>query len=184
MTRNDFRAALAVLSVLAGGSALSQERGRTDGAEGTEFGKGGYERIDRSQFSLELDWGAAVSERSPLSARQGAPLFIGATVGYWADDWFVMEAAGAYLFNNGQVNFLVGPKLRTGYAPISLNVGLKAGLMTSTDTGPLFGLSPSVGADILIRRKILVGLNYAIDLPIGRGSLTSHRVYMNVGYRF
>src|SRR3712207_202677 len=67
--------------------ALAQERGRTDGPEGSEYGKGGYERSrGGGRFSLEFNWGAAVNqEPPPLDAPDGPPLFVGATASLWGD---------------------------------------------------------------------------------------------------
>jgi hypothetical protein len=44
-----------------------------------------------------------------------------------------------------------------------------------------------VGADFLVgqNENIVLGLNYAMDFPIGVStSAVSHRIFLNVGYRF
>lgn len=179
-------AAAATLAVLAFAplSLAQNTGGRTDGPEGSELGHGGYSSQGGGKFSLSLNWGASMQETQPLSGAGGtAPLFVGLTGGYWLDDLFVMEVSGAYLFNNNRVNLLMGPKARTGFYPISLYIGLKAGAILIPNGGLRFGLSPEVGADIVIRRKFLLGLGYAADFAIG-GTGTNHRVFMNVGYRF
>lgn len=165
--------------------ASAQERGRTDGPEGSEYGKGGYDDGRGGPFSLEFIWGAAFySSPTPRGAPEGPPLFVGLTGAFWADDWFQLELSGAYLFDGGRINALVGPRFRTAGYPVSLNAGLKAGGLVIPEEGFRFGISPQVGADIMLYRdRLLLGLNYAADIPLGGGSV-ANRVFMNVGYRF
>lgn len=174
---------LAIVAVLVSGSALAQPRGRTDGPEGSEYGKGGYEDPGSGPFSLQLNWGAAVHSRSPLGGTPtGAPLFVGGTATFWADERFVMDATIAYLLSNQQLDVLVGPRFRTGTYPVSGTAGVQAGAMIQR-SGTFFGLSPNVSAEMLLNDHLLAGLGYAMDIPIGGGEL-SHRIFMNVGYRF
>jgi hypothetical protein len=180
MGRKDRCYTLLMVAVLAGpAAALAQERGRTDGPEGSEYGKGGYSRAGGGNFSLGLDWGAAL-EGGPAS---GPPLFVGVTAGYWGDEWFVLEASGAYLLNSERVNLLVGPRFRTAFWPVSFSVGLKAGAITSPAQGLRFGLSPELGFDTVVGDHVLLGLGYALDLPLG-GLGAAHRIFMKIGYRF
>lgn len=176
-------AALAVLA-LAPLAAAQSTGGRTDGPEGAEVGHGGYTSQGGGKFSLALNWGASIQETQPLSGAGGtAPLFVGVTGAYWADDLFLLEVSGQYLLNNGRVNLLVGPKARTGFYPISLYIALKAGAILIPNAGLRFGLSPEIGADVLVRRKVMLGLGYAPDFAIG-GNGTNHRIFLNLGYRF
>ncbi|WP_224244241.1 hypothetical protein [Hyalangium gracile] len=171
--------------------ALAQERGRTDGPEGSEYGKGGYSRPSgRSQLSLQLDWGAGVNqEPPPEDAPEGPPLMVGLTASFWGDDWFQLDFSGAYLMDGGRVNVLVGPRFRTYGYPLSLHVGLKVGAIFIPELGVRFGLSPQGGADLLLgdRENIILGLTYALDIPLpaeADGGSNTHRVFMSVGYRF
>ena len=75
-----------------------------------------------------------------------------------------------------------------GY-PLSLHAGLKAGPIFIPEVGVRFGLSPQVGADLLVgnREDIILGLAYALDIPLpawADGRNNTHRVFMNLGYRF
>lgn len=169
--------ALAVL--LSTAQAGAQERGRTDGPEGSEFGKGGYADPGGGRFSLELNWGAAVQDRAP-----GTPLFAGLTASFWGDDWFLIDVSGAYLAPTGTTLLLVGPRFRTAFYPVSGSLGLKAGAMFIPDFGVRFALSPHVGADVLLGDRVLLGLGYAIDIPVFTEAFLAHRIFMNVGYRF
>lgn len=179
-------ALLALLPV----SARAQERGRTDGPEGSEYGKGGYQDLNGGQFSLEFNWGAAVNqESSPAGAPEGPPLFLGVTASFWGDDWYQLDFTGAYVLDGGRVDLLVGPRFRTYGYPLSLHAGLKAGAIVIPEVGVRFGLSPQVGADLLVgnRDDIILGLAYALDIPLpaeADGGSNTHRVFMSLGYRF
>ena len=178
-------AAALVAVMVAPLSAHAQPRGRTDGPEGSEYGKGGYSRARDSHFSLELNWGAAFAARlSEAETLSGPPLFIGATASLWGDDWYQFDLSGAYVMQSGQVNFLVGPRFRTAGFPVSLNAGLKAGAFLVPDEGLRFGLSPQAGVDLLLaNERVVLGLGYALDIPIATRGITN-RLFMNVGYRF
>jgi hypothetical protein len=56
-------------------SAHAQPRGRTDGPEGSEYGKGGYADPRESRFSLELNWLALGGGRAAV--RGGHRLGVG-----------------------------------------------------------------------------------------------------------
>jgi hypothetical protein len=171
--------------------ALAQERGRTDGPEGSEYGKGGYADPSGRRFSLEFNWGAAVNaEPPPLGAPEGPPLFLGLTASLWGDDdWYQLDFSGSYVLDGGRLNLLVGPRFRTYGYPLSLHAGLRAGAIVIPEVGLRFGLSPQVGADLLLGEQddIILGLSYVPDVPlpaeIDGGGIT-HRLFMSLGYRF
>jgi hypothetical protein len=171
-------------------SVGAQERGRTDGPEGSEYGKGGYEDLRGGHFSLEFNWGAAVNQTSSAEGSpEGPPLFLGVTGSFWGDDWFQLDFTGAYVLDGGRLDLLVGPRFRTYGYPLSFHVGLKAGAILIPEVGPRFGLSPQVGADMMVGRRddIILGLAYALDIPLpahADGSDNTHRIFMSLGYRF
>ncbi len=177
---------LSVVFLAPAAPAFAQARGRTDGPEGSEFGKGGYERIGglSGRFSLELNWGAAVEGSSNEGFKtDGAPIFIGGTATYWAWDWFLLDVSGAYIVQSKKGEVLVGPRFRTLLFPVGLSVGLKAGPIFIPNLGTRFGISPQAGLDLVLAEHFVLGLMYAPDIAIGSGGVT-HRVGMNVGYRF
>lgn len=162
--------------------ATAQGRGRTDGPEGSEIGKGGYDDPFTPSFSLQLDWGAALVDEIP-GVDQGSPLFIGATGSFWYDDWLLLDVSGHYVFANDDVVWLAGPRFRSSFYPLSFWFGLKAGALLTTDDGTYFALSPQVGADFLVGDVLLMGLGYALDVPFGTSDFTN-RVFLNLGLHF
>ncbi|XXF76546.1 hypothetical protein P2318_26325 [Myxococcaceae bacterium GXIMD 01537] len=166
-------------------SANAQSRGRTDGPEGSEYGKGGYADPGGGAFSLEFNWGAAVLDTQPLGgAPEGPPLFIGATASFWGDDWYQLDVSGSYIFDGGRFDVLAGPRFRTYGWPLSLSLGVKAGLMYIPEVGSRFGVAPSIGADMMTGNDhILLGLGYSPNIPVGGGGI-AHKLFMNIGFRF
>lgn len=167
------------LLLVAPAVAVAQPQGRTDGPENSEYGKGGYRSAGGGSgpFSLSLSWGAG------LPADRGAPLFVGLTGTFWLDEMFVLDVSPSYLVNSNRVNLLVGPRFRTPTWPISGTLGVQAGGIIDPDVGLRFGLSPNIGVDALVSDNYLLGLQYALDVPIG-GPSVNHRLFMNIGYRF
>ncbi|ATB27896.1 hypothetical protein [Melittangium boletus] len=174
--------ALGVVCVMIPDEAWAQRRGRTDGPERSEYGRGGYSRRSEPHVSLTFDWGAGfAAEKSRLDSG-GPPLFVGGTLSFWGADWYQFDVSGNYVLQNGLANVLVGPRLRTYGFPLSFNVGLKAGGFFVPDEGVRFGISPQVGVDFLARRHLLLGLGYALDVPIASHGITN-RIFMNIGFR-
>ena len=178
------RSMLTLALLLLATPALAQDRGRTDGAENSEFGKGGYSKPLSGKFSLALDFGAALIDRAPLTgAPMGPPLYVGGTFSYWMTDWFLLDLHGAYAFNSGRFHGLIGPRFRTAWWPISASIGLRPGIITDPFTGVRFGLSPVASVDMIFERHLIAGLQGSIDIPLG-GNGVSYRIGLNLGWRF
>jgi hypothetical protein len=180
-----------LVGVLAPLTATAQERGRTDGPEGSEYGKGGYSSArGDGRLSLQLDWGAAVTQ-DVSEENDGPPLYAGLTLTLWGQDWLGLDLSGAYLFDGQRFNVVAGPRFRTWGYPLSFHVSVKAGVINipdedaSGDGTVRFGLVPEVGADFFLDddEHLALGLAYSPDIPVGGGEV-SHRIGMNVGYRF
>ena len=181
-----------LVGILAPLTAAAQERGRTDGPEGSEYGKGGYSSArGDGRLSLQLDFGAGVTP-NVSEQNDGPPLFAGLTLTYWGEDWLGLDVSGAYVVDGQRINVLAGPRFRTWGSPLSFHLSVKAGVMhipdedRSGDDGTIrFGLAPEVGVDFALDRNehLTAGLAYSPDIPIGGGEV-SQRIGMNLGYRF
>jgi len=168
-------------------NGFAQDRGRTDGPEGSEYGKGGYQRIGgvSGHLSLQVDGGGAVEgEGNPTSySANGRPLFLGGTVSYWYSDWFLVDLSGGYVFTSKKSDALVGPRFRLPLNLLGFSLGLKAGALFIPSLGTRFGLAPNVAADVLIGDHLLLALNYAPNFAIGTNDVT-HLFYLSLGWRF
>lgn len=165
-------------------AAHAQPRGRTDGPEGSEIGRGGYRAPGAERFSLELGWGASLPSAAPLQAPFGPPLFASLTASFWSGGWLLFDVGGHYDLASDAAALLVGPRVRTAFHPLSVSVGLKAGPYLMRGQGVRFALSPQLGGDLRLGRALLVGLGYALDVPVGGDPPVVQRLYMNVGCRF
>ncbi len=176
-------AAAALLSTTA---ALAQESGRTDGPEGSEIGKGGYDKASSGKFSIGLDWGASFNTYGVLGATGtlAIPMYVGATASFWVSDWFLLDVNGNVALNGPIGSVWIGPRFRTVTWPMSASLGLRAGPMF-TPGGAAFGLSPIVAVDMIFGRHFLLGLQGTIDVPLGYLPVVPDvRVGLNIGYRF
>jgi hypothetical protein len=165
----------------------AQERGRTDSPEGSEYGKGGYRPAGSgTRFSLEANWGAAIESNGEGFPTDGTPLFVGGTASYWNTDWFLIDLSGAYIFTSKKGEILVGPRFRSMGYPISFSFAAKAGPIFIPNLGTRFGVSPQVGADVFMESRLILGLSYAPDIALGSGASggVTHRISLNIGYRF
>ena len=159
---------------------LTQERGRTDGPEGSEFGKGGYSGASDDLFTAEARFGAAISDLG-----NEAPIFFGLSLNYFVDYALSLEFSGNYLVESESGNILVGPRLRSGGSPLGLTGALKAGPYFLKGGSTRFALSPQVGVEVDASEKIVFGLHYAADIVFVPGSAELvNRVFMGLGYRF
>lgn len=182
-TGRQWGAALAAAVLMFAASSFAQDRGRTDGPEGSEIGKGGYADPSAGLISLQLDWGGSFAQNDG----DNTPLFFGATGSYWVDDWFLVDLGGQYLLNTETIQANIGPKFRTPFTwPVAFTLGLKAGaaFVGQGADDVYFTLSPQVGADFFAGDHVLLGLTYSPDFYLGANSNPNHRVYLSVGYRF
>jgi hypothetical protein len=180
-------AVAACLSVLAAAApSVAQERGRTDGPEGSEYGKGGYSSPGGARdFSLSLQFGGALQSDQSDGGRYGAPLFGGITATFWPSDWVLFDLSGAYVASGRRYNGLAGPRFRVPFLyPVALSVGFQAGVMVLKDAGLRFGVSPNAMLDFEVTRRFLVGLGYALDVPVSDNAGVVQRVFLSAGYRF
>jgi hypothetical protein len=169
-------------------AAAAQEGGRTDGAEGSEQGRGGYQKPSGSgRFSIALNWGASipVGVQPPLGGNgvTGAPMYLGGTASLWMYDWFLLDAHGSYAFNTGRTHILVGPRFRTSTWPVAASLGLRAGAILDPQIGLRFGLSPIGTLEMIFLKHLLVGLEGSFDIPLA-GNGSALRVGLNLGWRF
>ena len=123
--RNAVRSLVVCLAVLGASDALAQERGRTDGPEGSEVGKGGYVSgpAGSGGFSLTADGGGAITIKGPQFS---PPLFAGLTASYWNADFYRIDLSGFYMPDPKLWGVLLGPSFHTTTWPIAFSIGFQA----------------------------------------------------------
>ena len=91
--RNAVRSLVVCLVVLGANDALAQDRGTTQGPEGSEIGKGGYVSGPGGLggFSLTADGGGAITIKG---GQFSPPLFAGLTASFWNADFYRIDLSG------------------------------------------------------------------------------------------
>jgi len=171
-----------LLGMLGAAEGFAQRQGgRTDGAEGSEVGFGGYTASTVGRFSLAAEGGANFALKKGVA--DGAPLYVGGTLSYWMTDWSSIGLQANYAFNTERLMVLMGPSFRTDTWPMSFYIAVRAGF--AKDTKTRFALSPELGADMLLAQRFIMGLLAAWDWPMGEGTMPSQlRVGLRLGWRF
>jgi hypothetical protein len=173
-------------SMLAASVALAQERGRTDGPEGSEIGKGGYTSAEGGNpgaFAFTLDGGGAFLTKG---AQISPPLFAGVTLSYWNYDFYRIDLSGFYIpADNAKLwGVLLGPSFHTTTYPVAFSIGFQAGLHIPNSGSVKFVFSPRIGMDFITQSHFQLGVNANYDMDFANFDLSVIRVYLSVGYRF
>jgi hypothetical protein len=173
---------LAVVLMLAPAVSLAAQPGRTDGPEGSEFGKGGYRRPGTGRLQLSLDIGAPFTPDATASEKSGTQMMAGFNLGYGPDDWYVVEVSGIYDMQLKRTLIEAGPRFRMISWPVAFCLGFKAGPVFRASTAR-FAVSPEASLETFVSDQFILALRYAVDVPIGE-KLVTHRAFLSLGMRF
>jgi len=155
--------------------ANEAQRGRTDGAEGSELGKGGYSG-DVGQWAVGAKLGAT-------SCKGCDSLLFGAHVDYGIDDWAILEM-GFSLYPDADLSIAsLAGKFRTVWDPVAFYflVGGEIGFGNSTSE---FAVAIGAGADFLLNNKMEVGLGWKVNNFISDTAGDFSDITLNLTYKF
>lgn len=155
------RIALIVLLALAVG-AQAATPGRTDGPEGSEYGKGGYHhKTQYGRFYTEGFLGAAMVEGA---AETETDLISGINAGYMVEEWLAFQLGFARILGQDAVNLYAGG-VRSAYVnrPFNYYVSLDAELYSPELGDTRFGIVPGVGAEVILSDRLRAGLRFQRD---------------------
>ena len=180
------RTLLAAASLLACSAAVAQDRGRTDGPEGSEIGKGGYVPAQGgpSPISLQIDAGGAFTQTGPQFS---PPFFVGFTATYWGTEYYRLDLSGAWIPANDAIDIfegMLGPSFVIWMYPMAMSLGVQAGGYVPTHGDSQFVISPRVGIDFFVESRFKIGLNGNWDIAPANFDASIVRAYLNLGYRF
>ena len=181
--RNAVRSLVVCLAILSSGNALAQDRGRTDGPEGSEIGKGGYTSGPGGLggFSLTLDGGGAITIKG---GQFSPPLYAGLTASFWDADFYRIDLSGFYVPDPKLWGVLLGPSFHTTTWPIAFSAGFQAGLHIPHEGAVNFIISPRVGMDWITTSHFQLGVFANFDINLANFDLSIVRVGLSVGWRF
>ena len=174
----------AILAVtLLASAATAQETGRTDGPEGTEYGKGGNP-FGYTTGRVYLNGAFGSGFFGPGSQTQTGFLY-GADLGYEAYDWIGIQASYAHLTDRDMNIYGLGTNFSYEWHPFVYNLGFQASVYDQKTDGSHFGLAPGAGLDILLGEKIRFGINYKHDFIFtDRVTTDIDRVYAGLKFFF
>lgn len=181
--KNAARSLVVCASMLLAGGALAQDRGRTDGPEGSEIGKGGYVSGPGGLggFSLTLDGGGVIRTSG---AQFSTPLFAGVTASYWNEEFYRIDVSGYYVPDPKLWGALIGPSFHTTTWPIAFSAGFQVGL-SIPNQGPVdFLVSPRLGMDWITQSHFQLGVFANWDINVAHYDLSMIRIGLSIGYRF
>lgn len=165
--------------------AASAQTGRTDGAEDSEFGKGGYPfggKLNRVYINAAFGSGFF---KTPGLANTRTGFLFGADVGYEMDQWLGIQAGYAYLSDSEMSIFSLGSRFAYTFNPFSYHVSLDAGLYAPKAGERNFGLAPGAGIDIIVSDRVRLGLDYKHDFIFTDNQTTDmDRVYAGLKFFF
>jgi len=181
--RNAVRSLVVCLLVLGASTAFAQERGTTQGPEGSEIGKGGYTSGPGGLggFSITADGGGAITIKG---GQFSPPLFAGLTASFWDADFYRIDLSGFYVPDPKLWGVLLGPSFHTTTWPVAFSIGFQGGLHIPNAGSVNFILSPRVGMDWITQSHFQLGVFANWDINLADFDRSIVRVGLSIGWRF
>ena len=182
---------IVLIAVLALATAAygEAEPGRTDGSEGSEYGKGGYwHNAQYGRFYPEGFIGSAVVdfEGEGLNAIETSQTDIisGLNAGYMIEDWLAFQLGFAHI-SDQDINFYSGG-IRSAYTtePFNYYFSLDAELYSPSVGDDRFGIVPGVGAEVILHKHLRVGLRFQHDFIFADETISINRFTAKVQLDF
>ena len=143
---------LALACLLGAGAASAEpEPGRTDGEEGSEYGKGGYPYYGRlGQFYAEGFFGAAMVDIDPENEEEekisSTDLMSGLYLGYKIEEWLSFQPGTAASGGDSAADlFSAGMRNSLDLRPFNYFFSLDAELYSPSGGDVKFGIVPGAG---------------------------------------
>ena len=164
-------ALIALLALAVGAQAATS--GRTDGPEGSEYGKGGYWQAQDGRFYTEGFLGAAMVKMGESDAE--TDLISGLNVGYMIEEWLSFQLGFARIFNQN-INLYAGG-VRSAYVnrPFNYYFSLDAELYSPESGDTHFGIAPGIGTEVVLSDRLRVGLRFQRDFIFADDEISINR---------
>jgi opacity protein-like surface antigen len=177
-----------VLALALAVGADEPEPGRTDGPEGSEYGKGGYRyfRMD-GKFFVEGYFGAAGVDIEDDDAGvdfSETDLIAGFNAGYMIEDWVGFQLGYGYITDQKINLFSAGMRSSYNMEPFNYYFSLNAELFAPDQGDERFGIVPGVGAELIMSDHLRVGLQYQHDFIFADETISVNRVTAKVQFDF
>ena len=184
-------AGLALACFLGAGAAYAEpEPGRTDGEEGSEYGKGGYPYYSGlGQFYAEGFFGAAMVDIDPVDEEEdktsSTDLMSGLYLGYKIEEWLSFQAGYGRIAGDSAADlFSAGMRNSLDMRPFNYFFSLDAELYSPSGGEVRFGIVPGAGAELFIGDRVQVGLRYQRDFIFADDDISINRFSARVQVNF
>ena len=184
---------IALLLVIGTGSGVragEPESGRTDGSEGSEYGRGGYRHFrTEGRFYVEGLFGAASvvfePEDGSLPEKTTTDLVSGINGGYLIEDWLGFQLGYSHISGDSPANlFSAGIRNSLNLEPFNYFFTLDAELYSPDGGSDKFGIAPGVGAEMMLHERLQVGLRYQHDFIFSDDAIGINRFTARLQYNF
>ena len=167
------------------GSSASAQTGRTDGAEESEFGKGGYPFGGPGhRVYLNTAFGSGFFDLTDVNKTRTGFLY-GIELGVEMDQWLGIQAGYNYLSDRDMSIISLGSRFAYAFDPFVYHVSLNAGLYAPNEGSRNFGLAPGAGIDIVLHKRVRIGLDYKHDFIFTDNRTTDmDRIYAGLKFFF
>ncbi len=183
------RRATCILAILAlAVPTFADDEGRTDGPEGSEYGKGGYRYWSTGGgYYLEGFVGAAVVDiefdNSDPEVSQ-TDLFTGVNAGYMVEDWLAFQLGFGHISDQKTNLFSAGMRSSYDLEPFSYSFSLDTELYSPDVGSSKFGIAPGVGAEMHLSKRLQVGLRFQHDFIFADDNISINRFSGRVQFQF
>ena len=163
------------------------EPGRTDGPEGSEYGKGGYSRYGfGGGYFLEGYFGSAQVDLEVEGADNTSEtdLLAGLTIGYQIEDWLSFQVGFGQISDQKIGLYNIGARSRSDFDPFGYFLTLDAGLVSPDGGDSKFSVTPGAGVDLRLGEKLGVGLAFQHDFVMSDENLDIDRFTARVQFSF
>ena len=170
-------------------SAAEPRPGRTDGREGSEYGRGGYSRFrEGGRIYVFGYFGAATVDIEPEDGTEdfsSTELISGFSLGYMTQDWLGIQVGFGHISGDRPANmFMVGVRNSLNREPVNYFLSLDAELYAPDRGGNKFGIVPGVGAEVVVIERVQLGLSFQRDFIFADDSIGINRFAARLQFKF
>ena len=161
--------------------------GRTDGPEGSEYGKGGYGRFrSEGQLYVEGYLGSATvsTEYESGLETQETDLFTGLYVGYQIENWLGFQVGYARIANQAAHLISAGTRSVFDASPFAYYLAIDAEIYAPAGRDSHFAVAPGVGAEVGLNETLHVGLHLQRDIIFADDSIGINRLSAKIRFNF
>lgn len=178
------RRVMCILAILAlAVPTFADDSGRTDGPEGSEYGKGGYRYWSTGgAYFLEGFVGAAVVD-TDLEVSE-TDLFSGVNAGYMVEDWLAVQLGFGHISDQKTNLFSAGMRSSYDLDPFSYSFSLDTELYSPDVGSTKFGIAPGVGAEMHLSERLHIGLRFQHDFIFADDNISINRFSGKIQFQF